>query len=544
MRTRHLLPVLLLLAGTLLLVVGCGGGTADPTGGARPAPFTHILPFVPAAPGQTIVLGIKNLYDAPAPVWVSAFTSAGAAYNVDGLPGAPIDPLLLAVPANGELRVPLATVTGGVFGGGWLRVESRNAHVVSAATGEPLPTATSGFLVPYLSRTLTGLASDADALSGVTGYPSGVNIAVTPNTDTIQLVNYSYNQGAGATVPVAVTFAVSTFDTTGALVGAPVAVPVAGNGSATFAPAVPVGSIRIAPGATVPGAPALPLLQRIRYAAVARESGLQQHVEHRYHETGLGHLSAQIDMGFEVDFGVDAAGNTHDFEVLMSNPTATDVTIQLTAVYLEGAGPLLTTPRAFVLDAGRTVLMRTETVDSIGLAGPEVSLFDDIFGNVFLATGLRRATLAFQVPATTDVSARQFDPAFASFYRVLRAFPRSNNVCVYDVPIQETLLTGLRNTISITNPTTGSVTVPIEGFTPGGTRYILDAVTVGPQTRFDWTPDGNVFREDPTDPTGPPVAFMRFLFSPNVGLYIRGDTTRRDLPGAIIFEKPHVQRDN
>lgn len=543
MRTRTLCLALLMLAGVLLPAVGCGSGTTDPVGGARPAPVTFVLPFLPAGAGATHFLGLKNLYNAPAPVWVSAYTPAGVAYNVDGLPAPGIQPLILTVPANGELRVPLSTVTGAASLGGWLQVETRNAHVLSPVTGEPSPTLSSGFVIPYLSRATTGLGIDADSLSGVTWRSAGVNVAVTPNTDTIQLVNASYNQGAGATVPVAVTFSVSTFDTAGTLLST-VLVPVPGNGSASFAPTVAVGSVRIAPGATVPGAPVPPLLQVINYAAMARENGLQQHVEHRYHETSLAHLSAQIEMGFEVEFGTDADGNLHDFEMLMSNPTATDVTLQLVAVYLEGDLPLLTTPRAFVLDAGRTVLMRTQTVDSLGLTLGEVSLFDDLFGDVFTSTGFRRATLYFQVPATIDVSVRQLDPAFFSFYRVVRAFPRSNNVCVFDLPIQETLLTGLRNTISITNPTNSAVTVPVEGFTPGGTRYLLDAITVGPRSRLDWTPDGMIFREDPSDLLGPPVAFMRFQFFPNVGLFFRGRVVRTDLPGVILFERPHILRDN
>lgn len=544
MRARSLILVLLLVVGAWLPGAGCGG-TASPVGGARPGPFVFGLPFLPAGPGQSVFVGLKNVFNVAATVFVSAFTPAGVAYNVDGKPGlAGIQPLGLVVPANGELRVSLGSILGGAPAGGWLCVETRDVYARHPVTGQPGVVPHSGFVFPYIHRQTSGAAVDGDSFVGVTGQATGVTVAVKPETDTIQLLNYSFNEVAGGPVmPIPVTFSVTTFSTAGVLVNT-AAVPVPANGTVNFAPFLPTGSVRIEPMAPLPAPPALPQLQLIRYAAVAQENGLQLHAEHRFHETSLAHLAGQIDFGFEVSFGLAPAGNSHDFELLLSNPTGTNQTLLLQGVHQRGGAPLLTAPRAFQLNAGRTVLMRTQTVDSIGLLPGEQSLFDDIFGDVFAGGGFDEVTLWLQVPAPLDVSARQYDPAFGSFYRVVRALPRSSLPCVFDLPIQDTLLTGTRNVISITNTSNGPLRVPVQGYTPGGTLYLLEPLTIAAGQRLDWTPDGQVFREVPTDPTLPAVPFMRFQFSPPSGAFFRGCTTVTDALGLINFLTPHAQRDN
>jgi hypothetical protein len=190
--------------------------------------------------------------------------------------------------------------------------------------------------------------------------------------------------------------------------------------------------------------------------------------------------------------------------------------------------------------------MRTTTRDSLGLdnAGGEVSLFDDIFGDVFTYEDFEEVTLHIQVPKSVNLSARHFDPAFGSFWQRMKQFPLSNNVLVADLPIQVTQGTGLRNLVSFTNPTKGTLRIPIRGFTPGGTEYILEALEVPALSRLDWTPDGMNFREDPSDPTGPIVRYMQFLFSPSGGAFFRGRTVAQDANGLIFFITPTMIRDN
>jgi hypothetical protein len=545
MRKRSLVLVLLVATAIGLPHAGCGGsGAVSPAGDARPGPHVFVLPFLPPGPGQLVFVGFKNLFNTAATVYVSAFAPGGGAYNVDGdTMAAGIQPLAQVVPANGELRVSLASLIAGGPAGGWLLVDTRDITALDATTGQPTPAATSGFVLPYIHRQSSGAVIEADSFEGVTGQTTGVTVSVLPETDSIQLVNYSFNEMAGGPVaPIAVTFTVSTFNTAGTLVGTTmVAVPP--NGSMQFAPAVLTGSVRIA-ATGLPAPPAMPQTQQVRYVAVASENGLQTHAEYRFHETSLGHLATQVDVGFAVEFGVDDATNTHDFEVLMSNATGSNHTVLLQAVYRKGGLPILTTPRAFLLNAGRTVLMRTQTADSIGLNAGETSFFDDLFGDVFVATGFDEVTLWFQVPAAIDISARHYDPAFASFYRIVRLLPRTTVPCVYDLPIQDTLLTGTRNIVSITNTSVNEMRIPITGFTPGGTQYLLDPIMVPGRTRLDWTPDGLVFRENPTNPLLPPVPFMRFQFSPAGGVFCAGRTRVVDPLGLIRFVTPTANRDN
>lgn len=545
MRTRNLL-CLVLACSLALGVMGCGGGDGDSTGtgSVRIGASVYGLPFLPTAGGasQSVTVGLKNASSIPATVYLTAFTPGGATYPAGA-------DLPFTVPGRGELRVPLSLITGGVPVGGWVYIDTRDVTTLDAITGEPTPTATSGYVETYLHRGLVGTGGEQDDISGFTGRATGVQVAVMPATDSVQIVNYSFNQVAGGPVmPLPISYTVSSFDAFGALlVSTPVVVPANGSAALPFTTGAAVWSVRVEPTAgALPPPPPLPAVQTIRYGVIARENGLQNHQEARYQDEPPVHWTGQMDLGFEVDFGPDSAGNVHDFALLMSNPTTTDASIVLRAVYSADGQPLLTQPRGYVLGAGRTVYMRTTTRDSLGLdtAGGEVSFFDDLFGDVFLATGFEEVTLHVQVPSSIDLSARHFDPAFASFWQVLKQFPLSNNVNVADLPIQVTQGTGLRNLVSITNPTTGPLRVPVRGFTPGGTEYILDDLEVPAYTRMDWTPDGMNFREDPSDTTGPIVPYMQFLFTPSGGAFFRGRTVARDANGLIFFITPMMIRDN
>lgn len=509
MRTRSVVLVLVLLAAVLLPAVGCGtGGASSPAGATRIGPFVFALPYAPAAAGQVITVGFKNTFAAPATVYATRRTPLGV--------GAPVP---FMVPALGELRVPVSAIGAGTPGG-WIHVDTR------APGGVPVPT--SGFVFPYIHRETIGGTVEQDSFEGVTSRTAGVAVAFTPRTIDVQIMNFS----AAPTM-----FVASTFNPDGTLAGAPLTTPIVpANGSVIVTPLTTpggVGSLRIA--ATAPG---------IEYAACSRESTFHTHAELRFHETSVGVLPVLGDYGFSVEFGVDTFLNTNDFELLMSNTTGTNQTVVLQAVLRKGELPLLTVPRAFLLNAGRTVLMRTRTVDSIGLNVGEASFFDDIFGNVFTSTGFDEVTLLFQVPNTIDVSMRQHEPATMTFYRIVRSLPRTNVACVYDLPIQEFLTTGIRNAVSITNDSPNSVSIPVQGYTPGGTLYLLDPIIVPPFERFDWTPDGLTFRESPTDTIGPFVDYMRFEFFPSSGFFFRGRTTSSDAFGVIRFLTPTANRGN
>lgn len=527
MRKRILLPLFLALSCVLWLG-GCGTGDG---GGTRLGASTFGLAFVPSVAGETMVIGFKNAATSAAPVFVSAYREDGTTY---GLPNQPF-----VVPARGELRVPLGQIAGGATSGGWVCVETRDVNNLDAVTGEPTPLPTSGSVHAYAHRQSLAAGTEEDATPGVTARTSGVSLTVTPDTDRIQLLSYTFDQNAAGAVPQAVLYAISTFGADGAQVGPSATQFVPASGAFTWVPTVSTGHVRVEPV----GAP-FPAVRQIRYALVAQENGFQSHVESRYTEASINHWSGLLDLGFELSFGSDDAGNVHDFALVLSNPTGRTESLTLQAVYRKGGAPVLTVPRGYVLGAGRTVYMRTTTRDSFGLRQGEDSWFADLFGDVFASTGFDEVTVYVQAPRSIDVSARHYDPSFNAFYRVLRSIPRTTRACIFDLPIQVTTAGGKRNYISITNTTNGNLEVPIRAFTPAlGTEYILDSITVPALSRFDWSPDGMVFREEPTDTAGPPVPFLRFDMVPLTGALFRSRTELRDSNGLLFFVTPTLTRD-
>ena len=542
MRPRNrFIPILLipiLLCGALTL--GCGGSDGDAINSnqIRIGPMVFALPFLPIGGTQGFAVGLKNNAGVAATVYVTPYLSTGIAYAGGTSP--------VVIPPNGEVRTPIGLFLGELPDGGWVCVDTRDTTTLDPVTGEPTPVATSGFVIPYLHRTNTGgiLGLEEVASQGITGRSDSVVIPITTQADAVQLVNYSFTPMAGGVVPAAVTFDVETLDAFGVATGAPIPVPVGAYGS-VFAPIAlgfdEVGSLRITPTAPVPAG------VEIHFMASAQEIGVHDAIPSRYNETSVMHWPGQLDVAFDLDFGPDVAGSIHDFGVVMNNPTDITRTVVLRQIFTLGGAPMLPAPLTYNLRPHGTVFMRTTTTDSRGLdilAG-ERSFFNDIFGDAFLAADHEEVSLWMQVPREVNISARHFDRSFGSFYRVLKAIQITNNVCVSDVPIQQSLLTQWRNEVRITNPNPNELSVPIRGFTPGGTEYILDPIMVPANGYVSWTPDGTIYREDPSDPIGVPVNFMHFLFTPPGGAFFRGRATfRQTLPPLVIFVTPQNTRAN
>ncbi len=525
MRKRFLISLSFLLALGLGLG-GCGSGGGG-SGNARPAAEAFVLPFLPTSPFEAFALGLKNLASQSAPVFVSAYDPAGGMYGAANQ--------LFVVPAHGELQVPLGSIAGGPTNGGSLRIETRDVNDRDAVTGIPNALPTSGLVLPYVMRSLGGGSPDEDASPAQPLFASGVDVTLTPYTSDVQVVNRSFDENAPLPTPVGVTLRTTEYDANGDMVGAPVDRNVPADGTLQVPFASQGGRITIEPQGAVPAG------RHVQYAAASRENGLQVYVDSRFIEAPRSSLQ---DLGFEMAFGQDTAGNVHDFGLLMTNPTGSTETVVLQGIYRKGGQPILTTPRAFALDGGRTVLMKTTTQDSIGLRQGEVSFFDDLFGDVFQAQGFDEFTLFVQAPKTLGISARHHDPAFGSFYEVLRGVARTTRACIYGFPIETTTAGGRRNYVSITNTTNGSLEIPIRAFTPmQGTEYILDRVTVPPLSRLDWSPDGMILREEPTDTVGAPVPFLQLEMTPLTGAFFRSRTEARDANELLIFVTPTIVRD-
>jgi hypothetical protein len=523
----------LLACGLLVGLVGCGSGSSSSSGQVRQGPMRFTLPLLPDASGETDVLGISNLSFSAAPVYITAFTPAGALNGPANQP--------FVVPARGELRMSLASVLD-VAGKGWLRVETRDVNNPDAATGEPTPTATSGYVFPYLERSTTSGDIEADTVPGIAQHSGGVSLTITPQTNMIQLVNDSITENPGGNeIPLGVTYAVSTFGADGAPSGTTVNVIVPPRGTYEFAPSVTLGHVHVEPRAPVPPSPP----NHVRCSLAAREGTVATHVEARFLEMEGSQASSLLSTGFDVEYGMGAGGNVHDFALVMSNDSGSDQSVVLQAIYRRGGQPVLTTPRAYLLRNQHTVWMATSTSQSQGLGTNEPSLFQDLFGDVFQFQGFEAVTLYVQAPRSVDVSARQFDAAFSSFHRILRPTPRTNRAGTYDLPVAPSTLSGTRSYVSITNPTSADLTVPIRAFTPMmGTEYILPSVIVPAYSRLDWSPDGLMLREEPTDTVGPTVDFLRIQMTPLSGALFGARVERREPSQAIVYIRPALVRDN
>jgi hypothetical protein len=308
----------------------------------------------------------------------------------------------------------------------------------------------------------------------------------------------------------------------------------------SFSAGLTVGRVSLEP--TPPPGQTAPAGTLFRGVVTGLESDPQVQIEAQLLETRDSTLGLR-DVGFDLMFGRDAEGNYHDFAVVATNPLTSDQTVVLQAVNLADGTPLLPGPRAIGLEPNATKYEATTTADSRGLELGELSVFSDIFGDVTDTTSLQILTVQLSVPRGVDVSARDFDSVFKSYYRIVPGRQSTNDMGVAGVEYETSTISGVRNWISLMNPIGTDVEVFIRGRTPGGTEYILDSVIVDAFGRVDWSPDGEIFREDPTDITGPPVPFMSFRFTSTAGIFVSGRKERRTaIVGLIVGMTPQVFR--
>lgn len=531
---RRLLFSALVLCAALVVVPGCGSSSGDDdTRGARRGSFVFALPFLPATSAETGLLGFKNVTTNTATVYVTPYAPTGVPY--------PSGTTALTVPGQGELQVNLASLLGGAAGGGWIHVDTRDITTLDAVTGEPTVVATSGFVFPYIRRDIVGGNAEQDTISGLVPRADSAHVAVFGPTLQVQLINHSVTEMGGGSTPLAVTFDVDVVGADGTTVSSSVVgVPANGSVSVPFTPPFgTIGFVRARP-MTAAGAGEL-----YRFSIASRETSIQNHAEGRYRELRDADFPSLVDIGFDVEFGLDGGGNTHDFGLLMSNTSGSGQTVTLRAILRRGGQPLLTAPRTFALPAGRVVFMGTTNSLSVGLVNPEVSWFADLFGDAFAFGGFEAVTLVVQAPREVDVSARQFAAGTSAFYRVLSPIPLTNRACIVDCPVATSVLSTRRSWITITNPTSGSLTIPVRAYTPvRGTEYILPDLVVPPFSRIDWSPDGIQLREEPTDTVGPFVDRLRIDMTPSTGALFNGRVESRDVSGQLIYIRPMIVRSN
>ena len=151
--------------------------------------------------------------------------------------------------------------------------------------------------------------------------------------------------------------------------------------------------------------------------------------------------------------------------------------------------------------------------------------------------------MGLRAPNAVDVSARHKDAFVGAFYRIIPPIPATNRACVFDMPVAISTLSGIRSWVTITNTTTGSLTVPVRAFTPArGTEYFLPDIVVPPLSRLDWSPDGIQLREQPTATVGPFVNFLRLDLTPIVGALFNARVEAREASGAPVYIRPGMVR--
>ena len=522
MRNAFLL-VLSVLLGLGLPACGSGGGDDADFLGLSPGPFAFGLPV--GFGGSVDILSLTNKSGLHAPVFVHGYTAAGASYG----PGSD-----LVIPPFGTIELPLSSALGGPgTAGGFVYVDSRDVDVLDAS-GLPTPVATSGFVYPTIERRIGGVNPTADVYEGFVFRSTPVSTTVHSETTAVQVYNASVDFAAGGAVPKPISVGIKEYDLDGTLVTDTTAT-IFDKATFAFTPTVAHGMVMVTP---VSGADLFQLGIR------GVERAFYTSIEQRYKRDSDFHLPELREVGFEVDFGSDIAGNTYDFGMLLSNPSDEDKTVVLQAIYRGGgAEPMLAAPRFFTVTAHTTVFMATSNALSFGLKIGESSFFDDLFGNVFAFAGFEAVTLSVQVPREVNVSVRRFDPAFDSFYVVQHGILRTNAAAALHLPIEPFLGTGNYNEVILTNIIDRPIDVPIRMTTPGGTEYILDTITVPARSRLIWSPDGLQRREDPTDTVGPLVTRACFRFSPTAGLYFRARRRELNTVGAIILISPQIVRD-
>ncbi len=507
------MPRFLALAAVLALalVPACGSGSDSnsTTGTVAAGPAVLAVPDLPSGTTENLIVGLRNLSTVTATVYARAYQANGTPYLGT--------PTTIVLPPRGGTLVAIATLTGGFAVGGWLEVDTRNVTVPDGA-GNPTPTATTGFVAVYAHRYADG--DEADARSALAFRSDSAFVDVTERTLSYQIIN-----GGAAT-----TFTVTTYDAFGVLLSSvPVAIPARGSVGALGS--LITGRVEVVPAGGAQGL----------FGISSRERNPSQMIEGRFLDVPRNLV--QRDSGYDLEFGTDSFGNVYDFAVVLTNPTSSDETVQLRGIYRGSDGTdLLGAPMVIGLDAKTTKYLATTYADSRGLENQEVNPFAEIFTDI--GAGFQSFFLDFSAPAGIAISAREFPAQFATWYRILPGRKLTTDAIVLgvDVPSQTNL--GVRNFISISNPGTSNRVVNIRGFTPGGTEYILEDVTVGAKQTYDWSPDGNIWREEPTDVTGPAVPFMAFRFTTSGGVYVDARRIRYGpVTSEILSMRPHAWRD-
>ncbi len=494
-----------------LSFAACGTGGDDAAAGFSFGATEFVLPFLPGLSStEAPIYGFKNLSSADVTIMAGAYTSLGGLYPPGMVP--------VLIPARGETRLPLGAFTGGPSAGGWVGVDTTGVA--------------KGLVVAYVDRFVSGGKRSAE--KGVSYRAGAVCTTLSPFATSYELINHSDKAG----VPFGVTYDVTMYSPLGVGTTSTMAV----IGDATLRVPVTPGTVGL-----VCATPVGPFAadETIKTAIAAQESGVPVHTEARYRTEADTSLTA-LNLAFDLEFGRDSLGfgNVHDFGVLLSNPTGSLETLTINAIYRENGTAILSTPIFVSIDAFSTKFLATRTIDSFGLdlGGGETSPFESLFGDVSTAGSVTSFSLIVTAPDDVNVSVRHYDRLFQTYCRLVPPRRLTTRVNVCNMPIQTTQAGSTRTYVDFMNPVGFEQTIFVRGFTPGGTEYVLDSLTIGPFRRIRWSQDGTIYREDPFDLLLPPVPYMSFEFSSTGGLHYGARTEIKDTQGIFTNMVPIIVR--
>ena len=535
MRNAFLVLVICLAVWTPL---GCGsGGTQSPgdsTNTIERGPFSMAVGFIQTL-GETLRLNLHNLTALNAPVFVTFYNANGT--NVGGF-NATLAP-----------NATLKRTIGGVLGG-WAHVETRDVNNLDA-NGLPTVLQTSGYVGVGLDRDLGGTDEDSAPASagrfGTFNQEPRVFGSFNYLTTRYQVINRSYDGNTG--LPLSVNLDITVYDVLGnAVFNATQGFSANGAfvGQVGAVAGLPdTGLIHVMPsplGSQPAGVDADTVFHFDVFTQLRHLQDFQVAIEPRFTQA---HEPIPEKVGFDFRFGIDTVGNTFDFFTVFTNPTDTNQTITINQVYTAGGAPQLPGPMDIILRPKATKLAATTDVLSRGwdLAAGEQSPYVIPFGDVNLSSGAGPFFVDYSVGPEVSVWHVNYDSVANTFVRVVRNYGVTTNTFLNAFPIEVTSAGTRRNYVHVMNLQTQPIQISPVVFTPGGTRYDLDPISIGPIERVDVSLDGQIFREDPTDLNEPPVACVCLQLVSLSGLAYTSRSELRNGADQILWVSPRVFRD-
>lgn len=442
-----------LLTLSLFAVAGCGG--AGGGGGVADGPASWAIPFVPTTGASSLFVGLRNLDDSSTTVSVTGYRPDGTAYAL---------PLAVTIDGQGEEILSLSDAIGGVAAaGGALLVSTPSRHVDVYFDVE----------IPVIDA---ADASRAFALPDLSAPPPGpfrTGVNATTLTTAIQLGNAS---GALANVTVTA-YEEDPLD--------PLAPP---TSTAVVLAPFAAGESRVYTPAALSGIPGFTGSFLVESPAPVFAASQESSQSLAYDVPRVATKTRNVAVALL--YGRDnqtIAPTFLDFALVARNDNDGPATLTITRIAREDGFALYSGVRSIPLEAHESRVVTTTDAP-----------FDDLFGDVLLASTFQRISLELSVPAGVDVGLREFEPQALVALTSFTPCPYGHSVVVSDVFPSAVLPSSVRTFASVVNPSNAAITVTYEALVPQPSGFdaapqALGTLSIPAHGRVDVSPDGLVF---------------------------------------------------